>query len=66
MSAVQEIKKHGEKAMAAMFKELKQLNNGAMDGKPVIALIDPKLLTTVEKERALEAVNLIKEKKMET
>ena len=63
MSAVQGIKKHGEKDMAAMFKELKQLDVGAMDGKPVIAPIDAKSLTTMEKEQALEAVNLIKEKR---
>ena len=34
-----------------------------MDGKPVIVPIDAKMLTTVEKEQALEAVNLIKEKR---
>ena len=57
MLAVQGIKKHGEKAMAAMFKELKQLDVGAMDGKPVIAPINARSLTTIEKEQALEAVN---------
>ena len=63
MLAMQGIKKHGEKAVAAMFKEFKQLDVGAMDGKPVIEPIDPKTLTTIEKEQALEAVNLIKEKR---
>ena len=63
MSAIQGIKKHGEKAIATMFNEFKQLDVGAMDGKPVIEPIDPKTLTTIEKEQALEAVNLIKKKR---
>ena len=46
-----------------MFKELKQLDVGAMDGNPVITPIDVKILTRVEKEQALEAINLIKEKR---
>ena len=62
MSGTQGIKKHGEKAVAAVFKELKQLDVGAIDRKPVIAPIDVKTLTRAEKEQALEAINLIKEK----
>ena len=34
-----------------------------MDGKPVIAPIAARSLTTIEKEQALEAVNLMKEKR---
>ena len=36
MSAQKGIKMFGEKAVAAMFKELKQLNDGVAPGKPVI------------------------------
>ena len=46
-----------------MVKELKQLNNGAMKSKPVVVPIDPSKLTKLEKISALDAVNLIKEKK---
>ena len=63
ISATQGVKKHGEKAVAAVFKELKQLDVGAMDGKPVITPIDVKTLTKTEKEQALEAVHLIKQKR---
>ena len=37
--------------MAAVFKELKQLDVGAIDRKPVIAPIDVKTLTKTEKEQ---------------
>ena len=47
-----------EKVVAAMFKELKQLDVGAMDGKPVIVPVDVKTLAIVEKEQALEAIKL--------
>ena len=64
MSAQQGIKKHGERAVAAIFKELKQLNDSVMPGKPVIAPIPFEELTDKkDKEQALEAVNLIKEKR---
>ena len=63
MSATQGIKKHGEKAIAAIFKELKQLNEGAMPGKPVITPIPFESLTEQDRSQALEAVNLIKEKR---
>ncbi len=63
MSATQGIKKHGERAIAAIFKELKQLNDGAMPGKPAIAPIPFEDLAATNKKQALEAVNLIKEKR---
>ena len=63
MSAQQGIKKHGERAIAAIFKELKQLNDGVMPGKPVIAPIPFEELTEENKRQALGAVNLIKEKR---
>ena len=63
VSAVKGFKMFGERAVAAMVKELKQLNDGAMPGKPVVVPQDPDVLTEDEKESALEAVNLIKEKR---
>ena len=45
-----------------MAKEFKQLSEGALPGKPVIAPVDPTILTKEDIKRALEAVNLIKEK----
>ena len=41
MSAKERIKQFGEKAIAVMVKELKQLNNEAMKGKPLVVPIDP-------------------------
>ena len=36
MPATIGIEKHGEKAMAALFKEFQQLNDGTVPGKPAI------------------------------
>ena len=66
MSAHKGIKLFGEKAIAAMFKELKQLNDGVQDGKPVIIPIKFDELTEKDKKEALEAVNLIAEKRCGT
>ena len=63
ISAKEGIKQFDEKAIAAMVKELKQLNNGAMKGKPVVVLIDPSTLTEFEKRAALDVVNIIKKKR---
>ena len=63
MSAKAGIKKFGDRAVAAMLSEYKQLNSGAVPGKPVFGCIDPNTLTREEKRRALEAVNLIKKKR---
>ena len=63
MSAKAGIKKFGDKAVAAMLSEYKQLNTGAMPGRPVFGTIDPTTLSNEEKRRALEAVNLIKKKR---
>ena len=62
MSATKGIARFGERAVAAMIKELKQLDEGPMPGKWAVAPIDPDTLTKDEKNKALEAVNLIKEK----
>ena len=63
MSAKKGMKLFGERAVAAMFKEFAQMDKGAVDGKPVFAPQDYKLMTTEEKLKTLEAVNLIKEKR---
>ena len=63
MTAKKGMKLFGEQAVAAMFKEYKQLNEGAVPGKPVLAPIDPDTLSREEKRQSLEAVNLIKEKR---
>ena len=63
MQAREGIKRFGEKAVAALVKEFKQLNEGAIPGKPVICPVDPKTLTVSEKKKALNAVTLIKEKR---
>ena len=46
-----------------MVKEFQQLNEGAIPGKPVVDPVDPTTITSEEKHQALEAVNLIKEKR---
>ena len=63
VSAVKGFKLFGERAVSAMIKELKQLNDGAMPNRPVVVPQNPDVLTQDEKDRALEAVNLIKEKR---
>ena len=63
MTAKRGIKLFGERAIAAMTKEFNQLDKGAFPGKPVVEPIDPTTLTKDEKQRAMEAVNLIKEKR---
>ena len=40
MNAKKGIKLFGERAIAAMFKEFKQMDQGPMPGKPVFAPID--------------------------
>ena len=63
MSAHRGIKMFKERAVAAMIKELTQLDRGAVEGKPVVIPINPKSLTPENKKQALEAVHLIKEKR---
>eukprot|EP00957_Ditylum_brightwellii_P151484 11535733-Ditylum_brightwellii.AAC.1 len=63
MPASKGIKIYCERALAAMVKESKQLNDGAMEGKPVVVPIDAHLLSDDDKLKALDAVNLIKEKR---
>ena len=62
MSAKKGIHMFGERTIAALFKEFRQLDEGAFPGKPVFCPEDTTTLTSEEMSRALEAVNLIKEK----
>ena len=64
MLASKGIKEYGMKAVAAMIKELTQLDQGAVPehNKPVCIPIDPSTLTKQELDQALGAVNLIKKK----
>ena len=62
MSAHRGIKLFGERAIAVMMKELKQLNDGVMPGNPVIEAIPFKELTHKDKKIALEAINIIAQK----
>ena len=50
MPAKKGTKKFGERAIAAMIKEYKQLKDGAVPGKPVIAPIDPDTFDTRTEE----------------
>ena len=63
MSVSKGIDTFDEKAIAAMLKELTQLDQGAVPGKSVTVPIDPKTLTAEDKKKALNAVNLVEEKR---
>ncbi len=63
MSAKKKINKFGERAIAAMIKEFKQIHEGPMPGKPVVRPVDPHTLSLEQKKQALEAVTLIKVKR---
>ena len=52
------------KAIDAIFREFKKINDGVMPEKPVIAAVNLDDISQEAKHRALEAVNLIKEKGM--
>ena len=51
----------GERAIATIFKEFKQLYKGATSGNPVVIPIDARTLLSTRKRKALRIVNLIKE-----
>ena len=63
MSDKASFKKYGQEAVASMIKEYTQLNERAVPGKPVVIPTDPRSLTPLERNRAMRAVNLIKEKR---
>ncbi len=49
MSAKKGIKKFGERAVAAMIKEFKQIHEVPMSGKPVVRPVDPHTLSLEQK-----------------
>ena len=53
----------GEKAIVAMFKEYKQLDDVPMPGKPVVAPFNPDPLTPLDRKKKLEVMKFIKEKR---
>ena len=63
MSAKRGIKLFGEEAIAAIYKEYKQLDEGAKKGNPVVSPTPSDTLTDEDKRQALDAVNLIKQKR---
>ena len=63
MSANEGFKRFGQRAVAAMIKGLKLRDDGAMDCKPVVCTIDRNSISSKEKNRALDAVNSISEKR---
>ena len=49
----------GERAVADMRKELKQLEEVTMPVKEVVTAIDPDILSAEDKAKALNAMNLV-------
>ena len=63
MQAKEIIKRFGERAVAVLIKEFKQLNDGDIPVKPVFFPIHLKELTEEEKRQSLNEITLIKEKR---
>ena len=63
MNTKKGIELFGERAIIDMFKEYKQLDDGTMPVKPVVAPYNPDVITSLDRKKTLEAVNLIKEKR---
>lgn len=63
MTAKRGMKLFGEEAVAAIFKEYKQLDQGAKEGNPVVTPTPYESLTEDDKYKALDAVNLIQQKR---
>ena len=53
MKAKKGIKLFRERLITAMFKEYKQLDDGPMPGKPVVAPFNPYVLTELYKRKIL-------------
>ena len=51
-----------EKVVTATVKEYRKIYKGPMEGKPVVTIIDSGMLYYKGNRKALDAVNLIKEK----
>ena len=63
MSANTDIKKFGEKAVASLVKQYKQINNKPMYRKQVVTPIDTDTMSYKAKRTELEEFKLRKEKK---
>ena len=63
MQATRGFKLFGDRTVAAMIKELKQLEEGPMPVKKVVTAINPDTLSAEDKAKSLNAVNLIKQKR---
>ena len=63
MQATRVFKLFGERSVAAMIKELEQLEEGPIPGEKVVTAINPDTLSAEEKAKSLNAVNLIKKTK---
>ena len=63
MQATRGFKLFGERAVAAMIKEQKQLEDGPIPGKKVVTAINTDTLSAKDKAKSLNAVNLIKKKR---
>ena len=62
MNANKGINLFGERAIANIFREYKQLYDGPMPGKPLVAPFNTDGITPLYRKKTLEALNLIKEK----
>ena len=51
-------------SVAAMVKYLKQLDEGTVSGKKVVSEISPDVMSSSDKKKALDAVNIIKKKEI--
>ena len=63
ISAKRGIKKFDERAVSALVKEFTQLDQVAFPGKAVVEPIEANLLSAEDRASALEAVNIIAEKR---
>ena len=63
MNAKKGIKLFGERAIKDMFKECKQLDDGTMAGKPVVAPSNTDGINLLYKKKTLEDVNFIEDKR---
>ena len=60
VSAKEGIRRRGDEAIAAIVKELKQLHDGAMPGRPVIEPVKyTKLSEDDKKSKTLEAIKVV-------
>ena len=63
MLAYKGIQEYGELVIAAVTKELIQLDKGAVQNKPVIKAVSYETLTDDDKRKVLDSVNIIELKR---